>query len=114
MCAPFRKSAIIVDQLAFRRARVESFLERWAKAEHLELVSLEPEPAHTRLVENGCHIVIYNVGGKHTSLGVILTEIELLRALCPSAALVILSDDDSAMSGNAALNSGVHGYLTDS
>jgi len=114
MFAPFRKTAIIVDPLAFRRALVEGFLEPWARSENLELISLQPESAHTRLIESGCDILIYNVGGTHPSSGEILAEIELYHALCPSAALVILSADTSAINGSAALNSGVHGYLCDS
>ena len=114
MFIPFRKTAIIVDPSAFRRALVESFLEPWAKAEKLELISIQPESAHARLLESGCDILIYNVGGTHPSPGEILTEIKRFHALCPSAALVILSADASEMHGSAALNSEVHGYLCDS
>src|SRR4051812_45522346 len=112
MFVPSRKTAIIVDQLAFRRARVESFLEPWAKAEDVELVSLNPGSAHTRLAESGCDILIYNIGGTHPAE--ILPEIQLFHALCPTAALVIFSDDTSAVNCGAALNSGVLGCLSDS
>jgi len=112
MFVPSRKTAIIVDQLAFRRARVESFLEPWAKAEDVELVSLNPGSAHTRLAERGCDILIYNIGG--TPPAEILPEIQLFHALCPTAALVIFSDDTGAVNYRAALNSGVLGCLGDS
>jgi DNA-binding NarL/FixJ family response regulator len=114
MLVPFRKTAIIVDQLAFRRARIESFLEPWAEAENVELVSLQPESAHTRLIESGGHILIYTVGGTHPSPNESLAEINLLHTLCPTAPLVILSDDTSTVNGSVALNSGAHGYLSDS
>jgi len=114
MFTPFRKTAIIVDPLAFRRALVESFLEPWAEAEKLELISLQPESAHTRLMESGCDILIYSVGGTHASPSEILAEVKSLHALCPSAALVILTADTSAINSSAALNSEVHGYLCDS
>jgi DNA-binding NarL/FixJ family response regulator len=114
MLVSFRKTAIIVDQLAFRRARIESFLEPWADAENVELLSLQPASAHARLIESGGHILIYTVGGMHPSPNESLAEIHLLHALCPTAALVILSDDTSKVNGSVALNLGAHGYLSDS
>ena len=51
MSVPSRKTVFIVDAMAFRRARVESFLSPWAANEKVELISLDPDEAHARLVE---------------------------------------------------------------
>src|SRR5215475_234405 len=61
MLVPLKKTVIIVDQMAFRRARVESFLEPWARTENLELISLQPERVHATLMQEGCDILIYDV-----------------------------------------------------
>jgi DNA-binding NarL/FixJ family response regulator len=114
MLVPFKKTAVIVDQMAFRRARVESFLEPWAKAENVELISLQPEPAYARLIERGCDILIYDIGSTHPFSCKIFAEFQMLHKLCPRAALVILSDDASPVSVCAALNFGVQGYLSNS
>jgi DNA-binding NarL/FixJ family response regulator len=114
MLVLFKKTAVIVDQMAFRRARIESFLEPWAKEENVELISLEPEHAHARLVEDSCDMLVYSVGGAHPSACEILAEIEALHTLCPTAALVILSDDTSQVSVGAAMSSGARGYLINS
>ena len=114
MLVPYQKTVIIVDSMAFRRARVESFLEPWAKDENAELISLQPEDAHARLVESNCDMLIYNVGGARPSSCEILAEIQVLHTLRPAAALVILSDDASQASIVAAMNAGAHSYLNNS
>ena len=114
MLVLFKKTAVIVDQMAFRRARIESFLEPWAKDENVELISLQPEHAHARLVEDACDMLVYNVGGAHPSACDVLAEIQVLHTLCPTAALVILSDDTSQVSIGAAMSSGARGYLINS
>ena len=49
--------------MAFRRARAESFLNPWAQNESVELISLDPDEAHKRLVEHAvCDMLIYSVG----------------------------------------------------
>ncbi|MET0707516.1 MAG: hypothetical protein ABWY82_11850, partial [Tardiphaga sp.] len=60
MSVPSRKTVFVVDAMAFRRARVESFLSPWAENEKVELISLDPDEAHARLVErNECDMLIY-------------------------------------------------------
>ena len=55
MSVPFQKTVFLVDAMAFRRARAESFLSPWARNESVELISLDPDEAHARLVERaGC------------------------------------------------------------
>lgn len=108
-----KRTAIIVDQMAFRRARVERFLEAWAEAETIELISVQYAPALVRLAEGGCDILIYNVGAAPCAHE-ILAEIQTLHRLCPRAALVILSDDASPLSISTAFDSGARGYLSDS
>ena len=114
MLVPLKKTVIIVDQMAFRRARVESFLEPWARTENLELISLQPERVHATLMQEGCDILIYDVGGAHPISCEIIAEIQVLHELCPKAALVILSDDPSPASISAVFNSGARGYLCNS
>ena len=63
MSVPTRKTVFIVDAMAFRRARVESFLFAWAANENVELISLDPDEAHQRLVDrNECDMLVYSVG----------------------------------------------------
>ena len=114
MLVPLKKTAVIVDQMAFRRARVESFLEPWARTENVELISLQPERAHAILAQDGCEILIYDVGGAYPISCETIAEIQVLHELCPRAALVILSDDLSPASIGAVLNSGARGYLSNS
>ena len=49
MSVPSRKTVFIVDAMAFRRARVESFFSSWAASEKVEPISLDPDEAHARL-----------------------------------------------------------------
>jgi DNA-binding NarL/FixJ family response regulator len=115
MLVPNQRTVIIVDPMAFRRARVESFLRPWAKDEHVELISLKSlELVHARLIESNCDMLIYNVGGASRWDCEILAGIRVLHSLRPAAALVILSDDARQPSIVAAMNSGANGYLNDS
>ncbi len=58
MSVPTRKTVFIVDAMAFRRARLESFLRPWAANENVELISLDPDEAHQRLVDrNDCDML---------------------------------------------------------
>ena len=91
MSVPFRKTVFLVDAMAFRRARAESFLSPWARNESVELISLDPDEAHTRLVERTvCDMLIYNVGASPPHQ--VFTEIQILHTLRRDAALAIVSD----------------------
>lgn len=114
MLTPHQKTIVIVDPAAFRRARLESFLKPWAEGENAELISLQPERAHARLIESHFDMLIYDVGGANASACEVLAEIQVLHTLHPAAALVILSDDISQVSIVAAMNSGALGYLDNS
>jgi DNA-binding NarL/FixJ family response regulator len=99
--------------MAFRRARTESFLSSWASNEQVELVSLDPRDAHTRLVERSrCNMLIYSVGtASHHEL---FTEIQVFHTLRREAALAILSDDENPAMVIAAIRSGAQGYFSNS
>src|ERR1700676_4757220 len=114
MSVPVRKMVLIIDPMAFGRARVECFLESWARNENVVLLSLSPDQAHAKLIESNCDMLIYNAGGARPSTHEILTEIQVLHTLRPAAALVILSDDTSQVSIVAAMNAGAQGYLNNS
>ena len=59
MSVPFRKTVFLVDAMAFRRARAESFLSPWARNESVELISLDPDEAHKKLAERaGCDMLL--------------------------------------------------------
>ena len=80
MSVPFKKTVFLVDAMAFRRARAESFLNPWARNESVELISLDPDEAHTRLVERAaCDMLIYSVGAP--SPHEVFTEIQVLHTL---------------------------------
>ena len=102
MSVPSRKTVFVVDAMAFRRARVESFLSPWAANEKVELISLDPDEAHARLVErNECDMLIYSVGTP--SAHEIFGEIQVLQTLRRQAALAIVSDDENPATVIAAI-----------
>jgi DNA-binding NarL/FixJ family response regulator len=113
MLVPTQKTVFIVDAMAFRRARAESFLSPWATSEKVQLISLDPNEAHARLVErNECDMLIYSVGAP--SAYEIFTEIQVLHTLRRQAALAIVSDDENPATVIAAIRSGARGYFSNS
>jgi DNA-binding NarL/FixJ family response regulator len=113
MSVPVRKTVFLVDAMAFRRARAESFLSPWARNESVELISLDPDEAHTRLVERAvCDMLIYNVGASPPHL--VFTEIQILHTLRRDAALAIVSDDENPAFVLAAIRCGAQGYFSNS
>lgn len=114
MLVPSRKTVVVIDAMPFRRALMESFLGPWAKEENVDLISLQPEQAHTKLIEHiECDMLIYNVGTA-VSIHEMLAELQVLHTLRREAALVILSDDESPVSVVSAINCGAQGYFTNS
>jgi DNA-binding NarL/FixJ family response regulator len=113
MSVPFKKTVFLVDAMAFRRARAESFLNPWARNESVELISLDPDEAHTRLVERAaCDMLIYSVGTP--SPHEVFTEIQVLHTLRRDAALAIVSDDENPATVLAAIRCGAQGYFSNS
>jgi DNA-binding NarL/FixJ family response regulator len=113
MSVPFKKTVFLVDAMAFRRARAESFLSPWARNESVELISLDPDEAHTRLVERAvCDMLIYSVGAP--SPHEVFTEIQVLHTLRRDAALAIVSDDENPATVLAAIRCGAQGYFSNS
>jgi DNA-binding NarL/FixJ family response regulator len=113
MSVPFKKTVFLVDAMAFRRARAESFLNPWARNESVELISLDPDEAHTRLVEHAvCDMLIYSVGAP--SPHEVFTEIQVLQTLRRGAALAIVSDDENPATVLAAIRCGAQGYFSNS
>jgi DNA-binding NarL/FixJ family response regulator len=113
MSVPPKKTVFIVDAMAFRRARAESFLSPWASNEQVELISLDPDEAHTRLVERSdCDMLIYSVGSP--SALEIFNEIQVLHMLRREAAVAIVSDDENPATIIAAIRSGARGYFSNS
>ena len=113
MSGPFKKSVFLVDAMAFRRARAESFLNPWAQNENVELISLDPDEAHKRLVERAaCDMLIYSVGAP--SPHEVFAEIQVLHTLRRDAALAIISDDENPTTVLAAIRCGAKGYFNNS
>ena len=113
MSVPRQKTVFIVDAMAFRRARVESFLNPWARNEQVELISLDPDEAHIKLVERSeCDMLIYSVGAP--SAVEVFAEIQVLHTLRRDAALAIVSDDENPSTVIASIRSGARGYLSNS
>jgi DNA-binding NarL/FixJ family response regulator len=113
MSVPSKKTVFIIDAMAFRRARAESFLSPWARNEQVELISLDPDEAHARLVERSeCDMLIYSVGAPPAQE--IFTEIQVLHTLRRGAALAIVSDDEDPATVVAAIRSGAQGYFSNS
>jgi len=113
MSVPIKKSVFLVDAMAFRRARAESFLNPWAQHENVELISLDPDAAHKRLVERAaCNMLIYCVGAP--SPHEVFAEIQVLHTLRRDAALAIVSDDENPTTVLAAMRCGAQGYFSNS
>jgi DNA-binding NarL/FixJ family response regulator len=113
MSVPFKKTVFLVDAMAFRRARAESFLNPWARNESVELISLDADEAHRRLVARAvCDMLIYSVGAP--SPHEVFTEIQVLHTLRRDAALAIVSDDENPATVLAAIRCGAHGYFSNS
>lgn len=113
MSVPRKKTVFIVDAKAFRRARAESFLGPWARNEQVQLISLDPDEAHVRLVgRSECDMLIYFVGAP--SALEIFAEIQVLHTLRREAALAIVTDDENPATIVAAIRSGVQGYFSNS
>jgi DNA-binding NarL/FixJ family response regulator len=113
MSVPPKKTVFIVDTMAFRRARAESFLSPWARNENVELISLDPDEAHAKLAERAeCDMLIYSVGAP--SPYEVFTEIQVLHTLRRNAALAIVSDDEHPATVLAAMRCGAQGYFSNS
>lgn len=113
MSVPPKKTVFIVDAMAFRRARAESFLSPWARNEQVELISLGPKEAHIKLVERSdCDMLIYSVGAP--SALEVFNEIQVLHMLRREAALAIVSDDENPATIISAIRSGARGYFSNS
>jgi DNA-binding NarL/FixJ family response regulator len=107
-----QETAVLIDAMDFRRARIESFLAVWAKQENVDLVSIETEQAHANFFgDMDCRILIYSIGGAPCSSPVVVAEIQLLHALRPVTPLVIITDDGSLDGVISAINAGAQGYL---
>jgi DNA-binding NarL/FixJ family response regulator len=104
---------IVVDSMEFRRALVVHFLKDWAAAEKVELLSLAPDHAHQALREEiACRMIIYNAGVASCSNADTLGKIKVLRALAPSASLVVVADEEFSEDVVAVMQSGAEGYLS--
>ncbi len=114
MSVPTRKTVLVVDAMAFRRARLESFLRPWAANENAELISLDPDEAHQRLVDrHECDMLIYNVGAPASTYEV-FAEVQVLHTLRRQAALAIVSDNENPATVISVMRSGAQGYFSNS
>lgn len=113
MSVPSRKTVFIVDAMAFRRARSESFLTQWARNEQADLVSLDPEAALSRLAKRcACDMLIYSA--RAACAPELITEIQALHMICCDTALAIICDDERPATVVAAIRSGAKGYFSNS
>src|SRR4029078_10130566 len=102
MSVPFKKTVFLVDAMAFRRARAESFLNPWAFNESVVLISLDHDEAHSRLVERAvCDMLIYSVGAP--SPHEVFTEIQVIHTLRRDAAPAIVSEDENTATALPAM-----------
>lgn len=104
---------LIVDVMLLRRALFAHFLKDWSAAENVELLALQPSEAHESLLEGvGCRMVIFNAGVASCANAGTLAEITVLRTLAPSAALVVVADNEQPDDVAAVIQSGAKGYLS--
>ena len=84
---------VVVDLMEFRRALVVRFLKDWSLTENVEVLSFVPDDAHRALRKGiDCRMIIFNAGSASCSSAATLTEITVLRALAPSAPLIVLAE----------------------
>jgi len=99
--------------MLLRRALLAHFLKDWSAAEKVELLALQPSEAHEALREGvGCRMVIFNAGVASCANAETLAEITVLRTLAPSAALVVVADNEQPDDVAAVIQSGAKGYLS--
>lgn len=105
--------AVVVDALEFRRACVASLLREWAATEAIALLPLSPEQALSGLWNaTQCRLAVLNLGSAASSQPDVLTEIKVLRATVPAAALVVVADRDDPGDVFAAMQIGADAYVS--
>ncbi|MDE2378249.1 response regulator transcription factor [Bradyrhizobium sp.] len=106
-------AVIVVDAMELRRAFVVHFLQDWAAANRVDLISLVPEDAHEALRAGiACKMIIFNAGEEVSANSNMLAEIRVLRALAPEAFLVVMADEETSEDIVAVMQSGAEGYLS--
>ena len=104
---------ILIDDLPFRRAGMQSLLEHWAQEQggRLDLVGTTSGSSLTQL-EQDTSLIVYNVGG--TSLGAPdwRRNIDELRQRLPNVPLVVISDGDQTTDVVEALKAGARGFIS--
>ncbi len=72
-----------------------------------------PEDAHTALRKGiDCRMIVFNAGSVSCSNAATLTEITVLRALAPSAPLMVLAEEEFPEDVFAVVQSGAEGYVS--
>jgi DNA-binding NarL/FixJ family response regulator len=103
----------VVDRMKFRRALVVHFLQEWAAAQRVEILSFLPEEAHATLREGiSCRMIIFNVGVGSCASPDTASEIKFFRALAPGSSLVVIADAENCRDVIAAMQCGAEGYLS--
>ena len=104
---------IVIDTMEFRRALVVHFLKDWAAAQKVELLSFVPQDAHQALRDGvACRMIVFNAGVAACSSPETLAEIRVLRALAPSACLIVVAAEEIREDVVAVMQSGAEGYLS--
>ena len=84
MSGSIHKTAVVIDALNFRRARVESFLATWAQYENVNLISIAPDEAGEKLAEvTDCRMLIYNTGSAPCSWFAMCEPVTTTVAMSP-------------------------------
>ena len=104
---------IVVDLMEFRRALVVRFLQDWSLTENVELLSFVPEDAHRELRKGiKCRMITFNAGSSSGSSVATLSEITVLRALAPSAPLIVPAEEEFPEDVVAVVQCGAEGYVS--
>jgi len=104
---------VVVDLMEFRRALVVRFLKDWSLTENVEVLSFVPDDAHRALRKGiDCRMIIFNAGSASCSSAATLTEITVLRALAPSAPLIVLAEEEIPEDVVAVVQCGAEGYVS--
>lgn len=106
------QTVMVIDTRALRRSGISALLAPWAERHELEINALSPEQALELFeADNGCQMIVLNVGGQSITEREIQQRLKVIRALSPNAPIVAMSDREDSAEVMAALSAGLQGFL---
>ena len=103
---------LVVDARELRRAAMMGLLSAWADANSIELIAVAPDDAVEATEANAnCRMVVFIVGSQSIRARENMQWIKVMRAIAPSAPIVVISDAEDGAEVVSSLGAGVQGFL---